>query len=120
MKKIVFIVDDNDTNLLIAKNALNDIYKTYAMPSAARMFKLAEKIKPDLILLDVIMPEMNGFEALQKMKSDEKMRSFPVIFLTGMDDEASIKHGLEMGALDYIKKPFSPADLVQRIEAHIK
>ncbi len=118
--KTIFIVDDNDTNLLIAKMALKDTYRTFTLPSAARMFKLAEKIFPDLILLDVNMPEMDGFEAMGLLKSDEKLKSIPVIFLTAMlDPEVEIK-GFEMGALDFINKPFSAPVLIKRIETHIE
>ena len=86
--RTIFIVDDKDTNLLLAKTALEGLYKTFALPSAERMFKLAEKITPDLILLDVDMPEMDGFEAMKILKNDEKLKSIPVIFLTGKNDAA--------------------------------
>jgi len=117
MKKI-FIVDDNDANLLIAKNTLDGIYETYAMPSAGRMFKMLEKITPDLILLDVDMPEMDGFEALQALKSTERLKSIPVAFLTGTHDTELEKRGTEMGALDFFIKPFSAPELIKKIEAY--
>lgn len=118
--KTIFIVDDNDTNLMTAKTALDGTYKTFALPSAARMFKLAEKIHPDLILLDVDMPEMDGFEAMSVLKADEKLESIPVVFLTAKHDAESEIRGFEMGALDFINKPFSPPVLIKRIEAHIE
>ena len=117
--KVVFIVDDNDANLLLAKNALDSIYETYALPSAARMFKIIEKITPDLILLDVDMPEMDGFEALETLKKNENYKTIPVIFLTGKEDEESEKRGLEMGALDFIPKPFTAESLIERVETII-
>jgi len=119
MKKI-FIIDDNDANLLLAKNALDGVYETYALPSAARMFKLLEKITPDLILLDVDMPEMDGFEAMQALKSSEKLKTIPVIFLTAKQDTESEIKGFEIGAIDFINKPFSPPVLIKRIETHIE
>ena len=117
--KIIFIVDDNYTNLSIAKAALG-MYKTYSMTSAARMFKLAEKIIPDLILLDINMPEMDGFEALRILKSNVRLKSVPVIFLTARNDTEAEIRGFEMGALDFINKPFSQPILVKRIESHIE
>ena len=117
--KIIFIVDDNDTNLMAAKTALEGNYKTYALPSAEKMFKLAEKIMPDLILLDIDMPEMDGFEAIKVLKSDDRLKSIPVIFLTGKSDEATETKGLELGALDYINKPFSESSLLDIIEMHL-
>jgi putative two-component system response regulator len=119
MKKI-FIVDDNSTNLMAAKTALDATYETYAMPSAARMFRLLEKITPDLILLDVDMPETDGFEAMRALKSDERLKSVPVIFLTAKNDADTEIRGFEMGALDFINKPFSPPVLIRRIETHIE
>ncbi|MCL2839954.1 MAG: response regulator [Defluviitaleaceae bacterium] len=119
MKKI-FIVDDSDTNLMAAKLALVDVYKTYALPSANRMFSLLKKIMPDLILLDIDMPEMNGYEAIKALKSDPLYKEIPVIFLTAKSDEASELHGFELGALDYMSKPFSKPILIRRIETHIE
>jgi len=118
--KTVFIVDDNDTNLMAAKTALDGKYKTFALPGAARMFKLAEKIMPDLILLDVDMPEIDGFEAMEILKSDERLKTIPVVFLTAKHDTESEIKGFEMGALDFIIKPFSTPILIRRIETHIE
>ena len=118
--KTVFIVDDNDTNLMAAKTTLDGAYKTFALPGAQKMFKLAEKITPDLILLDVDMPEIDGFEAMRILKSDIKLKSIPVVFLTAKHDAESEVRGFEMGALDFISKPFSPPVLIKRIEMHIE
>jgi len=118
--KTVFIVDDNDTNLMAAKTTLDGKYKAFALPSAAKMFKLAEKITPDLILLDVDMPDTDGFEAMKMLKSDEKLKTIPVVFLTAKHDAESEIRGFEMGALDFINKPFSPPVLIKRIETHIE
>ena len=118
--KTIFIVDDSDTNLMTAKAALDGVYKSYALPSAARMFKLAEKIMPDLILLDVDMPEMDGFEAMRVLKQDCRLRSVPVVFLTARQDTEAEIRGFDLGALDFINKPFSPPVLRKRIETHIE
>ena len=118
--KVAFIVDDNAAHLVTAKNALADVYRTLALSSAERMFQLLSEITPDLILLDVEMPEMNGFEALSILKSDEKFKTIPVIFLTEKHDAESEMRGFEMGAIDFINKPFSPPVLIRRIQTHIE
>jgi putative two-component system response regulator len=118
--KTIFIVDDNDTNLMAAKTALDGTYKAFALPSAEKMFKLLEKITPDLILLDLDMPEMDGFQAMSVLKADAKLKSIPVIFLTAKNDAESEIRGFEMGALDFIYKPFSAPVLIRRIETHIE
>jgi putative two-component system response regulator len=122
--KTIFVVDDNDTNLVAAKTALEGTYRTFTISSAARLFKLAEKIKPDLILLDVEMPEMDGFTAMQRMKSDPNLMpllaSVPVIFLTAVSDSNAELRGFELGAVDFISKPISPPILLKRIESHIE
>lgn len=118
--KTVFIVDDAETNLLMAKKALEGKYTTHAMPSAARMFRLLKKIMPDLILMDVDMPEVDGFQAMEKLKADDALKSIPVVFLTARLDVETEVRGFELGALDFITKPFSPMVLIRRIEMHIE
>jgi putative two-component system response regulator len=112
-------VDDNKTNLMAAKTALDGAYRTFALTGAVRMLTLAEKITPDLILLDVNMPEINGFQALAMIKANAKLKSVPVIFLTGQNDTETEIRGFEMGALDFIIKPFSPPVLLKRLESHL-
>ncbi|MDR2491992.1 MAG: response regulator [Coriobacteriales bacterium] len=115
----VLLVDDNLTNLSMGKNILKNIYEVYTVSSAQRMFSLLEKIQPDLILLDIEMPEMNGYEAIKKLKSDSHFADIPVIFVTARSDEGSEMEGLSLGAIDYIYKPFSGALIIQRIKNHL-
>jgi putative two-component system response regulator len=89
------------------------------MPSAAKMFSLLEKIIPDLILLDIEMPEIDGFEALGRLKSENFWANIPVMFLTGRNDAAVEVHGFEMGAVDFVTKPFSAPVLINRIKTHL-
>jgi len=118
-KKIIVVVDDNLDNLGALRNTLKDIYAVYPCPSASKMFDLLGHIQPELILLDVEMPEMNGYEAIKKLKGDDKFCEIPVIFLTSMSDEESEMEGLELGAVDYIRKPFAAPLLLQRIKTHL-
>jgi putative two-component system response regulator len=117
-KKIIF-VDDQVSNLMIGRNVLSTDYDVFTVPSAEKMFDLIKKIDPDLILLDVEMPEMNGYEAIEQLKSDEKTAEIPVVFLTAKTDAGSELKGLTLGAIDYIYKPFSPPLLLKRIQVHL-
>ncbi|MCL2704039.1 MAG: response regulator [Defluviitaleaceae bacterium] len=119
MKKIIFIVDDNDTNLTMAEDALSKYYRVISLTSAAKMFKTFERFRPDLILLDVEMPEMSGFDAMKKLKADDLYAGIPVIFLTGLSDSANEAHGIELGAVDFVSKPFSEPVLLNRIKNHL-
>jgi len=119
MMKTIFAVDDSDTNLSIAKKALEGQYRVLTMPSAVKMFALLEKITPDLILLDIEMPDINGFEALISLKSSSAYADIPVIFLTGYTDEAVETRGFELGVVDFITKPFSTPVLLNRIKTHL-
>ena len=119
MRKIIFVVDDNSTNLTVAEEALADHYQVIALPSAAVMFKALEKFQPDLILLDIDMPDMNGFEAMEKLSADKRYANIPVIFLTGLNDSASEAHGIQLGAVDFIMKPFSEPVLLNRLKNHL-
>ena len=114
------MVDDSDTNLLKAGEALEDQYRVLTMPSAAKMFTLLEKMTPDLILLDIEMPEMNGFEAIQRLKSpDSPTKNIPVIFLTGHSDAATQTQGRELGALDFVAKPFTAPELLDCVGRYV-
>ena len=119
MKKTVFIVDDNATNLTVADEALGEQYRVIALSSAAQLFKALKKYLPDLILLDIEMPEMNGFEAMKQLKVSERYASIPVIFLTGLTDAVNEAYGIELGAVDFITKPFSKPVLLNRIKNHL-
>jgi putative two-component system response regulator len=116
--KAIFVVDDSDTNLSVAKNALVGSYRVFTMPSAAKMLVLLEKVPPDLILLDIEMPGMDGFEALQFLKSSHLYKNIPVIFLTSFTDDDVEARGFELG-VDFIAKPFSIPVLLNRIKTHL-
>jgi putative two-component system response regulator len=117
--KTIFMVDDSDTSLTIAKNALENQYRVLTMSSAARMFNILEKVIPDLIILDIKMPEMDGFEALNILKSKPLYASIPVMFLTGCSDREIEAKGFEMGVVDFISKPFSEPVLLKRIKTQL-
>ncbi|MDR2397966.1 MAG: response regulator [Spirochaetaceae bacterium] len=118
-RKKIMLVDDNITNLVVGKNALSNQYDVFTLPSGEKLFKLLEKVIPDMILLDVEMPDMNGYEVIQILKKQEHLAHIPVIFLTAKSDDGSELQGLSLGAIDYIIKPFSPALLGKRIEVHL-
>ena len=115
----IMLVDDSAANLLVGKAALSEGYKVLTAGSAAIMLEILEWSKPALILLDVDMPEMNGFEAIGILKARPETRGIPVIFLTAMNDQASELQGLDLGAVDYIIKPFSPPLLRKRVALHL-
>jgi len=119
MQELIFVVDDNDTNLALAAKALESQYRVLTMPSAEKMFALLEKKKPDIILLDIEMPDQSGFEAMKKLKSCDTCSNIPVIFLTSRTDAASEAHGIDLGAVDFIQKPFSEPVLLNRIKHHL-
>ncbi|MDR2759100.1 MAG: response regulator [Spirochaetaceae bacterium] len=115
----IILVDDNPSNLRTGKNVLSEKYEVYTAHSAEKLFFLLEDIKPALILLDIDMPEMNGYEAIKILKSKDKTKTIPVIFLTAKTDTENELEGLDLGAIDYITKPFMPPLLLKRIEVHL-
>lgn len=120
MKKMIFIVDDSDTNLLMAKQVLELQFRVMTVPSGQKLFHLLEKFMPDLILLDIEMPEMDGFEVLEALKSNKDFSQIPVIFLTSIRDAKTEVRGLEMGIIDFISKPFSGPVLLNRVRVHLE
>ncbi|MDR2606927.1 MAG: response regulator [Treponema sp.] len=118
-KKKIALVDDDLTNLEVGKSILEPVYSVAALDSGRNLFASLEREKADLILLDIEMPGMNGLEVLRILKAGTTFREIPVIFLTVKDDPGSELEGLSLGAVDYIRKPFSPPLLLKRIELHL-
>ena len=113
------LVDDNVATLTLGKTILKDLYTVFPISSAERLFMILEKVKADLILLDIEMPGMDGFEAMRQLKQNPQTADIPVIFLTAKNDPANELKGLTMGAIDYIFKPFSAPLLTKRIQTHL-
>jgi len=118
--KTIFVIDDSDTNLAMAEEALEDDYRVMTIPSAGKMFSFLEKITPDLILLDIEMPEMNGFEALEKLKYDSLWSNIPVVFLTGTVNASIEERSSKLGVVGIITKPFSSSVLLDCVKSHIE
>ena len=115
-QKKIIVVDDNSTNLTAYKKILKPFYDVYPVPSATKMFKLMEHLVPDMIILDVEMPDINGYEAVRMLRNNEAFKDILIIFLTARNDPVSEKLGLNLGAIDYIIKPVVSEQLLKRIE----
>jgi len=115
LKKII-MVDDDAVILKIGRHFLKDKYEVFPLQSAAKLFEVLEKVYPDLILLDINMPEMTGVEALKILKADERFNKIPVIFVSSTDDDASVYNNLSLGAYSCLSKPFTPEEIHSRIE----
>jgi len=119
-KKTVLLVDDAPANIQIVNSILKDIYKIRIATSGAKALELVKVTPaPDLILLDVMMPEMDGYEVCTRLKLDPETRDIPVIFLTGQTEVEDETKGFDVGAVDYIHKPFSPAVVKARVQTHL-
>ena len=115
----VMVVDDNLANLKVAKLALMRAYDVFTVPSAAKMFEVLGRIRPQLILLDIAMPDMGGLDAMRALKSGPATKDIPVVFLTATTDPENELEGLALGAIDYIPKPIVPQLLLKRVELHL-
>ena len=115
-KKHILIVDDVTTNLKLAADVLKDNYQLSMAKSGAQALEFLKKARPDLILLDVRMPGMDGYETLEHIKANTETSNIPVVFLTVDDQRESEIKGLKMGAMDFILKPFEPEIMLSRIE----
>jgi len=117
--KTIFVVDDSDVNLITAEKALTGHYDVFTLPSAEAMFTFLNDIRPDLILLDIKMPDIDGFEALRRLRANPTYANIPVMFITATNDPATESYGFELGAIDFIIKPFSSQVLLSRIKTHL-
>ena len=119
-KKTVLVVDDTPANIQIVNSILKDIYKVRIATDGAKALALVKvSPPPDLILLDVMMPGMDGYEVCTQLKADRATSDIPVIFLTGQTEIEDETRGFEVGAVDYIHKPFSPAVVMARVNTHL-
>ena len=120
MKQTILIVDDKKLNIDIITDILSDSYAVMAATSGERALKLLEKRKPDLVLLDVFMPGIDGFDVLRQMRMDAELSNIPVIFVTGEHDTSAEEKGLLLGAVDYVKKPFVPSIIRIKVRNHLE
>lgn len=116
----ILIVDDEKSNLEILSKILQSNHTVYIAKSGETALMRAEKDNPDLILLDIVMPDMDGFEVLSRLKGSDTTRHIPVIFITGLDSVKDEERGFFLGAVDYITKPFHASLVKARVETHLK
>jgi len=115
----IMIVDDHKASLTMGKSILDKYYDVYALSSASKLFEFLKHVIPDLILLDIEMPGMNGYDAIKILKGNKQYADIPVIFVTAKSSESDEYDGLALGAIDYVTKPFSALLLLKRIENHL-
>jgi class 3 adenylate cyclase len=116
----ILVVDDTPANLQTLASILKEKgYRISVATNGRQALEVVEKVEPDLILLDVMMPEMDGFETCRRLKASEKWHAIPVIFLTAKTETADIVQGFELGAVDYVAKPFNTHELLARVHTHL-
>jgi len=118
-KTKILIVDDTPENLDILQGLLQDEYQLFAAPAGEIAIQIAKKQVPDLILLDIMMPGMDGYEVCRQLKADESTKDIPVIFITAKVETNDEVKGFNVGGVDYITKPFSPQAVLARVKAHL-
>ena len=117
---LILLVDDTPENLTLMSELLLDRYQVKVASSGARALRIAGESQPDLILLDIMMPEMDGYEVCRRLKADPATAEIPVIFLTAKSEQADEQQGFDLGAVDYITKPISPPIVLARVKAQLQ
>src|SRR5262245_34651196 len=118
--KLVLVVDDTPTNVAVVSGLLKDSYRTKVATNGEKALAIANAAeKPDLILLDVMMPGMDGYEVCRRLKDNPATRNIPIIFLTAKIEEVDEEKGFDVGAVDYIHKPFSGPIVLARVRTQI-
>lgn len=123
MKKVgkILIVDDVLKNIQMAMNILkNEGYKMFYAKNGQMAMNLIQEHTFDLILLDIMMPEMNGFEVCRLLKSDENTKKIPIVFLSGRDSSSDIERAYESGGIDYVVKPFITLELITKTNSYVR
>lgn len=116
----ILVVDDNETNIDFLVDILGDIYEVMVALDGPTALEQAIANPPDLILLDIMMPDMDGFEVLRNLKAESTLSDLPVIFVTALSEQGYEKQGLELRAVDYITKPFNPSIVKARVRNHLE
>src|SRR5512134_3865355 len=120
MDERIMIVEDTPANIQILTGILKERgYQLSIATDGRRALEALERVRPDLILLDVMMPGMDGYETCRRIKSNAAWKDIPIIFLTAKSDTADIVTGFEAGAVDYVAKPFNAHELLARISTHL-
>jgi putative two-component system response regulator len=118
-KKTILVIDDTPSNLILLNNLLCKNYRVKVANSGSKGIQLAlAEDAADLILLDVLMPELNGFEVCEVLHKNRKTHGIPIMFLTTLYEESEVKRGLALGAVDFITKPVSSQELMHTIATH--
>src|SRR2546430_14761260 len=115
--RVLVVEDERDVADLIRYNLTKEGYDVAAAPTGSDALKRAREVPPDLVLLDILVPQLNGWEVCRRLKQDADTKNIPVIMVTGRVEEGDKVLGFEMGADDYVTKPFSPRELLARIRA---
>jgi len=115
-RRKIMLVDDDQSSRRQGRAILKDFYEVYPLPSAHKLFEILEVFIPDLILLDIQMPVVDGFKTIERLKSNDRYAQIPVIFLTAANDKDSVIRGSSLGAAGFVTKPFSAQDLHSHIE----
>ncbi len=118
--KITIVEDDPDILELMAYNLVREGYRVTRLASGEKLLDSVKTVVPDLILLDIMLPGMDGLDLCRRLKSDARTRNIPIVMVTARSEEADIVAGLELGADDYIAKPFRPRELVARVRAVLR
>lgn len=112
----ILVVDDDMMNLRMVEMMLGKQFRVSCVMSGAEALEFLKSSQPDLILLDLCMPEMDGFQVMERLKAEELYQNIPIVFLSGEDDPEVRKRGLEKGAVDFITKPFAKNSMLQCVE----
>ena len=118
-KDVILVVDDQPMNLKVIASVLGIDYSLSIANNGTNALKMLENGLPDLILLDIMMPDMDGYEVCRRIKANEKTKDIPIIFLTAKTDIDDIIKGFDLGAVDYITKPFNPTEMRVRVVNHL-
>jgi len=115
----LLVVDDEISNIILLSSLLGKHYNLRTANSGAAALDSVKEVRPDLILLDIIMPEMGGFEVCRRLKDNLRTENIPIIFISALEDEDDVKEGLNLGAIDFVHKPFNPGILKIRLRNYL-